>query len=95
MGLATFNAPLGGVVFAIELLLISIDARNVLLAATATSIATCISRLLLCTYTAFFIPAFRRDAAVDVGCVRSTRGPHGLLSVALIRGIYAGSRFDG
>jgi CIC family chloride channel protein len=41
---ATFNAPLGGIVFAVELLLVSINARTLLVAVTATVIATHISR---------------------------------------------------
>jgi chloride channel protein, CIC family len=44
---ATFNAPLGGIVFALELLLVSINARNLLLVTTATVVAINISHLLL------------------------------------------------
>jgi chloride channel protein, CIC family len=32
---ATFNAPLGGIAFAIELLLVSVDARSLVVVATA------------------------------------------------------------
>ena len=46
---ATFNAPLGGIVFAVELLLVSVNARNLLLVTTATVVATYIGRLLLGT----------------------------------------------
>lgn len=42
---ATFNAPIGGLAFAIELLLISISARTVALVAIATVTATYIGRL--------------------------------------------------
>jgi len=42
---ATFNAPIGGVAFAIELLLVSISARTVSLVAIATVTATYIGRL--------------------------------------------------
>ena len=90
---ATFNAPLGGVLFAIELLLISIDARNVLLVATATAIATAISRLLLGTYPAFFIPALAVPDFFTTQPWALVAFPvlgvlMGLLSVAFIRGIY-------
>ena len=54
---ATFNAPLGGIVFAIELLLVSINARNLVLVATATAFATYVSRLLLGSDPSFDIPA--------------------------------------
>ena len=90
---ATFNAPLGGVVFAIELLLISIDARNVLLVATATAIATCISRLLMGTHPAFFIPTlavpdFSQTQPWALVAFPLLGVLMGLLSVAFIRGIY-------
>ena len=42
---ATFNAPIGGVAFAIELLLVSINARTIALVAVATVTATYIGRL--------------------------------------------------
>jgi len=42
---ATFNAPLGGLTFAMELLLISVSAQNVALVACATVTATYIGRL--------------------------------------------------
>ncbi len=41
---ATFNAPIGGLAFAIELMLVSISARNVALVAIATVTATYIGR---------------------------------------------------
>jgi CIC family chloride channel protein len=42
---ATFNAPLGGLAFAMELLLVSISAQNMALVASATITATYIGRL--------------------------------------------------
>jgi CIC family chloride channel protein len=42
---ATFNAPLGGLAFAMELLLVSVSAQNVALVASATVTATWIGRL--------------------------------------------------
>lgn len=53
---ATFNAPLGGMVFAIELLLVSISAINIFLVAISTVTATYISHLLLGTAPSFYIP---------------------------------------
>ena len=90
---ATFNTPIGGVLFAIELLLISIDARNVLLVATATAIATCISRLLMGTHPAFFIPTLAVPDFIQTQPWALVAFPllgvlMGLLSVAFIRGIY-------
>jgi CIC family chloride channel protein len=90
---ATFNAPLGGVAFAIELLLVSVNARNLLVVATATAFATYISRLLLGTHPSFYVPALEVPefylsqpwalaAFVVLGVLM------GLLSVAFIRGLY-------
>jgi CIC family chloride channel protein len=91
---ATFNAPLGGIVFAIELLLVSVNARNILLLATATVVATQISHYLLGTAPSFFIPALE---VPDFHLLQNWGLPIfatlgvliGLLSVAFIRGLYA------
>jgi CIC family chloride channel protein len=91
---ATFNAPLGGVLFAVELLLVSIDARNLLLVTLATATATYIGQLLLGTHPAFFIPGLEapefylaRPLALLEFAVLGVL--IGFLSVAFIRGIYA------
>jgi CIC family chloride channel protein len=91
---ATFNAPLGGLVFAIELLLVSINARNILLVATATAFATQISHFLLGTAPSFFVPSLELP---DFQLLHNWGLPlfaalgvlMGLLSVAFIRGLYA------
>jgi len=90
---ATFNAPLGGIVFAIELLLITINARNLLLVTTATVVATRIGHFLLGTDPSFYVPTLERPdfqlihpwglaVFVVLGVLM------GLLSVAFIRGLY-------
>jgi CIC family chloride channel protein len=90
---ATFNAPLGGIVFAIELLLVSVNARNLLVVSIAVVVATHISHLLLGTQPSFYIPGLEAPvypaqshaillSFLALGCVM------GLLSVAFIRGLY-------
>jgi CIC family chloride channel protein len=90
---ATFNAPLGGIVFALELLLVSINARNLLVVAIATAMATYIGRWLLGSDPSFYIPALETPdfhlmhpwglvVFVVLGALM------GLLSVAFIRGLY-------
>ncbi|UUO04314.1 chloride channel protein [Blastopirellula sp. J2-11] len=90
---ATFNAPLGGVVFAIELLLISINVRTLLPVALATITATYIGRALLGVYPAFNIEPLQVNQfelnspwmlllLIPFGVVM------GLASVAFIKGIY-------
>lgn len=56
---ATFNAPLGGVLFAVELLLVSINASSILLVTIATVVATYIGRLLLGANPSFEVPALQ------------------------------------
>ena len=90
---ATFNAPLGGIVFAIELLLVTVNARNLVVVATATAFATHISRLLLGTYPSFHIPAletpdFYLTQPWGLVAFFVLGGLMGLLSVAFIRGLY-------
>ncbi|MFA6267445.1 MAG: chloride channel protein [Pseudolabrys sp.] len=54
---ATFNTPIGGVMFAIELMLPEISARTFLPVALATGAATYIGRIFLGTEPAFHVPA--------------------------------------
>ena len=90
---ATFNAPLGGIVFAIELLLVSINARNLLLVTTASVLATYISRLLLGADPSFYLPAlevpdFHLTQPWELAAFAMLGVLMGLLSVAFIRGLY-------
>ena len=54
---ATFNTPIGGVMFAIELMLPEISARTFLPVALATGTATFIGRVFLGLQPAFAVPA--------------------------------------
>jgi CIC family chloride channel protein len=54
---ATFNTPIGGVMFAIELMLPEISARTFLPVALATGTATFIGRIFLGLQPAFAVPA--------------------------------------
>lgn len=97
---ATFNAPLGGIVFAVELLLLTITASTLLPVAVAVVVATHTGRFLLGMTPAFDIPALQipttqlmpfEDLLIFV--------PFGLLlggvSAFFVRGIYwAEDRFD-
>jgi chloride channel protein, CIC family len=97
---ATFNAPLGGLIFAIELLLVSINARNVLPVTIASVTATYIGRALLGVEPSFYFPALtpldlhlssigNLLLFVPFGIIM------GLVSTLFVRGIYwAEDRFD-
>jgi chloride channel protein, CIC family len=90
---ATFNAPLGGVLFAIELLLVSVTAGNLLLVTAAVVVATRISHLLLGTYPSFYVPALETPDLV-LACLLTLvvfmilGVAIGIFSVAFIRGLY-------
>ncbi|PHQ71520.1 MAG: chloride channel protein [Sneathiella sp.] len=56
---ATFNAPFGGVLFAVELLLVAISAESILLVTIATVVSTYIGRILLGTNPSFEVPALQ------------------------------------
>jgi CIC family chloride channel protein len=90
---ATFNAPLGGVVFAIELLLVSSTARNLVIVAATVAVATYVSRLLLGIHPSFYVPAletpeFYLEPSLQLLAFFALGGLMGLMSVAFIRGIY-------
>ncbi len=53
---ATFNAPIGGLAFAMELMMVTLSAVNVALVATATVTATVISRAFLGIAPSFDVP---------------------------------------
>jgi CIC family chloride channel protein len=54
---ATFNTPIGGVMFAIELMMPELSARTFLPVALATGAATFVGRIFFGVYPAFTIPA--------------------------------------
>lgn len=97
---ATFNAPLGGVLFAVELLLVSINAQSILLVTIATVTATAIGRLLLGAAPAFDIPALQiPHLGIEPSFGLLLFVPLGLLcggaATVFIRAIYwAEDRFD-
>ena len=91
---ATFNAPLGGVAFGIELLLIAITARTLLVVSISTIIAVAISHRLIGTQPSFFIPALEVHdfTALPLNALVQfliLGGFAGVLSVVFVRGLYA------
>jgi CIC family chloride channel protein len=55
---ATFNTPIGGVLFAIEIMLPEVSSRTLVPVAIATATATYIGRIFFGTHPSFVIPAF-------------------------------------
>jgi len=97
---ATFNAPLGGVLFAVELLLVAITAQSILLVSIATIVATYIGRLLLGANPSFEVPALQTpEFGVEPAWGLILFVPFGLLcglaATLFIRAIYwAEDKFD-
>ncbi|MGH9408282.1 MAG: chloride channel protein [Vicinamibacterales bacterium] len=56
---ATFNTPIGGVLFAVEVLLNEVSSRTLVPVALATTTATYVARFLFGNTPAFPVPAFR------------------------------------
>ena len=56
---ATFNAPLGGILFSVELLLVSVNSRSILSLTLATATSTYVGRLLMGDVPAFDVPALQ------------------------------------
>lgn len=91
---ATFNTPLGGILFAAELLLPEVSARTLVPVAISTSLATYIGRWLLSANPSFMIPAFEQqnfrltNPFVLLACV-GLGGLLGIVSTVFIKSIYA------
>jgi chloride channel protein, CIC family len=91
---ATFNTPIGGLLFAIEIILPEISARTVIPVALAAGGATFVGRTFFGDYPAFDIPALALPASYHL-----TPGPivayvllgvfFGIMSFVYIRSIYA------
>jgi CIC family chloride channel protein len=56
---ATFNTPIGGVLFAVEIMLNEVSVRTMVPVAISTATATYIGRVFFGVYPAFFIPEFQ------------------------------------
>ena len=97
---ATFNAPLGGILFAVELLLVSINARSILALTVATTASTYVGRLLMGTAPAFDVPAlqfpvFGIEPAFGLISFVPLGIFCGLLATIFVRAIYwSEDRFD-
>jgi CIC family chloride channel protein len=57
---ATFNTPIGGLLFAIEIMLHEVSVRTLVPVAISTATATYIGRIFFGTYPSFVIPALER-----------------------------------
>jgi CIC family chloride channel protein len=91
---ATFNTPIGGLLFAVEIMLHEISVRTLVPVAISTATATYIGRIFFGTYPSFVIPALQRPyfhlfnplslfTFIGLGAIA------GVVSALYIRSIYA------
>ena len=71
---ATFNTPIGGVLFAVEILMLEVSVRTLVPVALATATATYVGRYLLGSHPAFEVPAAATPGRRSWRCSRRTWG---------------------
>jgi chloride channel protein, CIC family len=89
---ATFNTPIGGVMFAIELMMPEVSARTFLPVAIATGLATFIGRFFFGPEPAFTVPplaplATDTSSAITLGLYAALGMIIGLAATAFVRGL--------
>ncbi|MDP7061950.1 MAG: chloride channel protein [Planctomycetota bacterium] len=90
---AIFNAPLTGMIFAMEVVLAEWTLGALLPIAVSATVATELGRLLMKSESAFTVTAAMDWGGLDLAASAVLGGCAGLLSVALVVMIFAGERF--
>ena len=89
---ATFNTPLGGILFAVELLMLSVNSRTILPVVMSSVVAAETGRYLIGPDPAFHIPVVHATATLDNLFVLALYFPFavllGLIALVFIKSIY-------
>jgi CIC family chloride channel protein len=95
---ATFNTPIGGVLFAVEILLPEVSVRTLVPVAIATTVATYVAQFLFGNHPAFAVPSFDYSAVSDFALLPACLGLALVLAVVcavFIKMLFASEdRFD-
>ena len=97
---ATFNTPAGGVLFAVEIVLLEVSARTLAPVMTATAVATYVGQLFFGVGPSFFVPAlvapsFALAKPAELIAYAGLGVAAGLISALFIWVIYACEEFFG
>jgi|CZKU01.1.fsa_nt_gi CIC family chloride channel protein len=93
---ATFNTPIGGVLFAVEVLMHEVSVRTLVPVALATATATYVGRILLGSHPAFEIPALGMPVVSRLALLPAylvLGGIMAVVSAVFIRALYAAEDF--
>ena len=95
---ATFNTPVGGVLFAIEIILHEVSARTLVPVITATATATYVGELFFGTHPSFSVPALEKPLVLLANPIMLVAFAAfgvvaGLVSTVFIRSIYGCEAF--
>jgi CIC family chloride channel protein len=95
---ATFNTPVGGVLFAVEIVMHEFSARTLVPVVTATATATYVGRIFFGPHPSFFIPAletsyFQLTNPIVLAAYAALGAIAGLVSALFIHSIYGFEHF--
>jgi len=85
---ATFNTPVAGIIFALEIILIELKSRSFISLVIAAFFATTVSRIFLGSTPAFEIPAYSFESLYEIVFYLGLGVISGFTSIALIRLVY-------
>ncbi len=85
---ATFNTPVAGIIFALEIILVELKSRSFISLVIAAFFATTVSRIFLGSTPAFEIPAYSFESLYEIIFYLGLGIIAGLVSILLIKLVY-------